>query len=242
MDAFPAVTEEDVATGMVAFCTPAPSAAKRMLSLGAGSEEPRPFWSQSRVEKSRIDATAPEKRLVCKVYQKLGEWIGRWGADPSDAPIARNEEWFGKNRNSPIREIAAQLLGLSSSTVGNYWKEMQGGRGVLTSAKPRGPAKKSASDLAIRGYKPEEGSLYDLIKGRMADVHASGQVNTSRNLLRWATEDADGPMLPRVGERFFREILARLGFDDTKRRKLIVAARRKPYVVRWRKAYCWRRS
>ena len=113
MDAFPVVTEEDVAMGMVAFCTPAPSAAKRRLSVGAGAEEPRPFWSHSRVEKSRIDAAAPEKILVCGVYQKLNEWLGRWKGDPSDVPVARNEEWFANNRSGPIREIAAHLLGLS---------------------------------------------------------------------------------------------------------------------------------
>ena len=140
MDAFPSVTEEDVAMGMVSFCTPVPSRAKRRLSVGAGSEEPRPFWSQSRVEKSRIDATAHEKRLVCKVYQKLNEWLGRWKGGPCDAPVARNEEWFANNRCGPIREIAAQLLGLSSSTVGNYWEEMQDSKGALTSANPRGPA------------------------------------------------------------------------------------------------------
>ena len=61
VDAFPSVTEEDVAMGMVSFCTPVPSRGKRRLSVGVGSEEPRPFWSQSRVEKSRIDATAHEK-------------------------------------------------------------------------------------------------------------------------------------------------------------------------------------
>ena len=73
MDAFPSVTGDEVAMGMVAFCTPSPMAAKRRLSTGAGAAETRPFWSQSRGDKSRIDATAPEKRLVCKVYQKLNE-------------------------------------------------------------------------------------------------------------------------------------------------------------------------
>ena len=201
-----------------------------------------PFWSQSRVEKSRVDATAPEKRLVCKVYQKLNEWLGRWEGESIDHPVTRNAEWFAKNRHGPIRGITAHLLGLSSTNVGNYWEEMQDSGGVLTSAKPRWPARKSAEDLAIKGYKPEEGSIYDLIKGRMAAVRESGKVNTSRNLPRWATEDDDGPMLPRAGERLFGEFLARMGFGFTKRRKLIVAARRKPYVARWRNAYCWRRS
>ena len=73
MGAFPVDTYEDVAMGLVAICTPSPMAAKRRLSTGAGAAETRPFWSQSRGDKSRIDAAASEKRLVCKVYQKLNE-------------------------------------------------------------------------------------------------------------------------------------------------------------------------
>ena len=217
MEAFPVATDEEVAMGMVAFCTPAPREANRRLGAGEDAAETRPFWSQSRCGKSRIDSTAPEKRIVCKVYQKLNEWVGRWKGESSAHPVTRGEEWFAKNRDGPIREITAHLLGLSSTTVGEYWEGMHDSGGVLTSAKPRGSAGKSAEDLAINGYMPEEGSLYDLIKGRMAAAHESGEVSKSRNLPRWATDDEDGPRLPRVGERFPREILARAGFEYTKR-------------------------
>ena len=71
----------------------------------------------------------------------------------------------------------------------------------------------------------------------MAAVRESGEVNTSRNLLRWATDDEDGPMIPRAGERFPRRILARMAFGYIKKRKLIADARRKPYVSRRRNAY-----
>ena len=104
---------------------------------------------------------------------------------------------------------------------------MQDIGGVLTSAKPSGRSEKSAGDLVINGYKTEEGSRYDLIIGRMAAVRESGKVNTSTNLLRWATVDEDGPRLPRASERFRREILARMGFAYTKR-QLIVSARGNP--------------
>ena len=84
--------------------------------------------------------------------------------------------------------------------------------------------------------------MYEVIEDRISYVHSAGKVNTSRNLLRWATEDPGGPNFPHVGARSFRKILARLGFGYTRRRKLIVAARMKPYVARWRKAYCARRA
>ena len=100
----------------------------------------------------------------------------------------------------------------------------------------------SAGDFSIKGRRPEEGSLYDLIKGRMDAVREFGKVNTSRNLPLWAAEDEDGPRLPRASEMFRRKILARLGFEYTKRRDRIVCARRRPYVARWRKAYCWEKS
>ena len=107
MGAFPAVTDEEVDMGMVAFCTPAPRKARRRLGAGEDRAETRPFWSQSMFGKSRIDAAAPEKRLVYKVYQKLNEWVGRRKGESSDHHVKRNEVWFAKNRNGPIREITA---------------------------------------------------------------------------------------------------------------------------------------
>ena len=88
--------------------------------------------------------------------------------------------------------------------------------------------KKRAGELATKWDMPEEGYLYDLIKGRVAAARESGDGNTSRNLLRLATDVEDGPMLPRAIERFFREMSDRLGFAYTKRMVPIVAARRDP--------------
>ena len=65
-------------------------------------------------------------------------------------PVLPNADWFASNPHGPIRGIAAELLGISPTTVGKYWKGMQCGGGVLVSAKPRGPAKKSAVDMAIK--------------------------------------------------------------------------------------------
>ena len=236
------VEEEDVALGKLAYCTPAPSRAKRGRQEAGLAADERPWWAPERDNGTRTDATATEKRLVCKVYQKLNEWVGRWGAEDADAPLRRNDTWFAENKNGPIRNIASQLLGLSSATVGKYWKEMQENSGILSAAKPRGPQRKNVEDLAIKGASPRDRSLYDIIKDRISHVHSTGHVNTSRNLLKWATEDPDGPQFPNVSARFFRKVLCRLGFAYTRRRKLIVAARRKPYVLRWRKAYCDRRT
>ena len=158
---------------------------------------------------TRTDATANEKRLVCKVYQKLNERVGMWGAEDADAPLRRNDTWFAENKNGPIRNIAAQLRGLSSSTVGKYWKDIQENRGILSAANPRGPQGKNVEDLAIKGAAPGDRSLYDIIKDRVAHVRSTGHVNSSRNLLKWETEGPDGPKFPNVSARFFREILSR---------------------------------
>ena len=126
------------------------------------------------------------------------------------------------------------LLRLPRATIGKYWEEAHDSGGVLTPARSRGRAKKSAGDLASKGYKPEDWSIYDLIKWRTSAAHESGKANGARNLLRWATEDEGGPILPRASERLAREILARLGIGYKKRMNLIVASRGNPYVSRWR--------
>ena len=232
MDAWPDVTGEDVAAGKVAFFTPAPPSGKRRRASTEGESMSRPWWADERDPKSRLDATATEKRIFCKVYQKHNEWLGRWATDDDTIPIRGNEDWFMENQSSPIRNIAAQLCGISHKTLGKYWGEMQAIGGALTSARPRGPGKKNVEDLAIRGFKPGWGSLYDVVRRRMADVRARGMVNSPENLLYWDTEGPDGPRLPCATPRFFRKILARLGISYARRRKLVVAARRKPYVLR----------
>ena len=119
------MVDGDVAFGELAYCAPAPSRAKRGRQDADLAADERPWWAPERDMGTRADATATEKRLARKVYQKLNEWVGRWGAEDSDAPSRRNDTWLAENKNGPIRNIAAQLLGLSSATVGKYWKEMQ---------------------------------------------------------------------------------------------------------------------
>ena len=94
--------------------------------------------------------------------------------------------------------------------------------------RPAGHPGKAREIWLFKGYNPEEWSLYDLIKGRMAAARESGEANTSCKLLRWATEDEDRPRIPRAGEGFPRKIIARAGYEYTKRRKLVVSARRHP--------------
>ena len=138
MDAWPDVTGEDVAAGKVAFCTPAPPIGKRRRASTEGVATPRPWWAEERDPKSRLDATAAEKGIYYKVYQKLNEWLGRWAADDDTVPIQRFEERFLENQSSPIRNIAAQLCGIGHQTLSRYWGEMQASGGALTSATPRG--------------------------------------------------------------------------------------------------------
>ena len=118
--------------------------------------------------------------------------MGRGKGGDAAWPLCRNEQWIQENANSPIREIAAQLCGLSSSTVGRYWEGAQEVGGALCSAKARGPVKKNASEIAIRGYIPDGESLYGVIRKSKQEAHSDGRINTSRNLLRWETETKTG--------------------------------------------------
>ena len=124
--------------------------------------EERPWRPPGRDTGTRTDATATEKRLLCKVYQKLNERFGRWGAEESDAPSRRNDTWFAENGNGPIRNIAAQLLGLFPATVGGIGGDA-GNDGILAAATPRGPPMKNVDRLAIKGAAAGDRSIYDII-------------------------------------------------------------------------------
>ena len=69
---------------------------------------------------------------------------------------------------------------------------MQENDGMHTAADPRGQQKKNIEDIAIKGDRPGDRSLYDIIKDRVARAHSAGHVNASRNLLKWAAEDPGG--------------------------------------------------
>ena len=138
----PDVAAEGVDRGKVYYCTPVPPRAKRSRKEADASSSGRPWWVPERDMGSRPDAAATEKRIVCTAYRKLNEWVGRWGADAGDSAIRRGDTRFAENQHAPIREIAANLRGVSAATVGKYWGEMQGNQGVLTSEKARGPAGK----------------------------------------------------------------------------------------------------
>ena len=114
-----------VAAGKVAFWAPAPPSGKRRRASTEGESMSRPWRADERDPKSRLDATATEKRISCKVCQKLNEWLGMWAADDDTIHIRRNENWLMENQSSPIRNIAAQLFGISHKTLGKYWGEMQ---------------------------------------------------------------------------------------------------------------------
>ena len=132
-----------VAVGRSAYCAPASSRAKSGEKEAGFPADERPWWAPGRDMGTRTDATATEKRISRKVCQKLNDWVGMWGAEDADAPLRRNDSWFAENKNGPIRNIAAQLLGLSSATVGKYWKEMQENSGILAAAQPSGPQRKN---------------------------------------------------------------------------------------------------
>ena len=66
---------------------------------------------------SWADAAATEKRIVRNVFPILNERVGRWGAAPVDAPLRRKYTWISRKKKGHIRNIAAQLRGVSSATV-----------------------------------------------------------------------------------------------------------------------------
>ena len=103
MDSPTVVADEGAAMGTVAFCTPAPRAAKRRPCAGEDAAETRPFWSQSRCAKSRIGAAESEKDSLQGVpkarrmaWPTEGESVG--------APISRNDEWLAKKKTDRSAE------------------------------------------------------------------------------------------------------------------------------------------
>ena len=101
------------------------------------------------------------------------------------------------------------MCGVGRAAVGKYLKEHKEGGGVLRSALPRGPVKKDPMKIALKSEMPNGETLYDAILGRVEAAHREGRVNTSRNLLRYLTVDADGPPPPgRFCARFQEEIEA----------------------------------
>ena len=164
----PAVATDDVAQGRVAFCVPAPQRAEAQADTGHVVVETRPWWAPERDMCSRLDATAVAKKIVRKVYQGLNERIGgRRPVEAGESPIRMEEDWFPANRRRPARRIAAELCGIASATVGKYWKVMQDNQGVLTAAESRGPQRKHAEDLSIKGFAPHEGTQRDALKKRI---------------------------------------------------------------------------
>ena len=151
---------------------------------------------------TRADA-ATEKRIVCKLYQKLKERGGSWNAEDAAAPMRRIDTWPTDTKNCPIRNIASHLFGISSSKVGEYRGKMKGNDGILAAENPRGPpgGRGGIEDLAIKGAAPDDRSLYDIIKGRISHAHSTGHVNTPRNPLKWGTSDPGGPKSPNVSAR-----------------------------------------
>ena len=94
----------------------------------------------------------------------------------------------------------------------------------------------------MENQQPDIGSLFGLLRRRIADVRKSGMVNARSNLLNYVTEDPCGPRLPSVFPILFRRKNAQMGFLRCRRRKLIIAEMSKPYVTRRMTAYCIRRA
>ena len=69
--------------------------------------------------------------------------------------------------------------------------------------------KKDRMEIMAKNVEPANGSLYDVLQRRIADVRKSGMVNTCGNLLRYVTEGPSGPLLPSVCPGVFRMNLAR---------------------------------
>ena len=182
MAEFPTISDDDVAFGKVAFCTPAPRQNKRRLGSGEDAAARMPFWAPERGGSARVDATAAEKRLVCKVYRKLNDWLGRRKGDFPGAPVLPNADWFASNPNGPIREIAAEPLGgilkYSGEVLGGDAVRRRGTR-VRQTAGPSEEKRRRPGDKRIQaGW----GSTYGRIKRRMESVCEPGRVNASRNL------------------------------------------------------------
>ena len=67
---------------------------------------------------SIADATATEKRLVRKLYQKLNDRDGRWGAADADSSLRRNDRWFAGNKNGRLETSHRIYAGYRLSHLG----------------------------------------------------------------------------------------------------------------------------
>ena len=235
-----AASAAEVDAGQIAFCAPAPTKPKRQRlsapAAAAADDQARPSWAPQEREAARKGLSAHEKRLTCKARQSVASLVAS-----GDGPLLRNEAWFSENRGGPVRKIVATLCGVGATTAGSAWREMNEGGGVLRAAVERGPKRKAASAIAMKGATPGGATLYDVVKERIEDCHKRGFVTTATNLLRYVTLDPAGPQLPSVCPRVFRRKLQQMGLTRARTRKVIVAARAAPYVAQWRKAYCERR-
>ena len=233
-------SREDADASAFAFCTPAPSTAKRRRPSGRsgnlGTPAPRPEWAPAKNSNSRKDLSAFEKRTIRKVRDDLESMLKE-----DESPLHRNADWFRANPGGPLRKMVSQLCGVGQTAVSRCLSEASKSGGVLRSSAPGGRKKKDPMEIKMKDVAPDGESLYDVLQKRIAYIHKEGRANTRRNLLKFITEDPDGPGLPAVCPRVFRRKLAQMGFTHSRKRKLVVAERPKPYISRWRTSYCRRR-
>ena len=105
--------------------------------------------------------------------------------------------------------------------------------GVLTDAKARGPKGEHFEDLYIMGGLSDDRSPYELINDRAECAHSTGHAKKSRNLLTRESEDPGGRNFPNAGRRFAERSPQGMASSSKGAWGHIVAARRKPYGVRW---------
>ena len=187
----------------------------------------------TRATHGRSDAVAVEKRLIVKVYVRLKNMIYA-GRSKADAMLVKGPGWpIGR---SQLAHVVGYLTGTGERSVGAYWQEALENRCTLRDPRPHGPKRLKAAEVQA-----EEPDVYAELLSRISDVHASGRVNTVKKLHYFLSGDEAGPKLPDLGPRRVRALLRRLGFAYDGVRKLIVSDRAKPYIIKWRKAYCARR-
>ena len=137
------VSGDDVALGKVAFSPSAPRPNTRRIESGGKRGRTKALLGAIQGREQYGRCRSGGKRLFRKVYRNLNDWLGRRKGGFPGARVLPNADWFSPNPRGKIREIAAQILGISSDTVCKYWKEIQCGGGSSCQPNRAAPRRKA---------------------------------------------------------------------------------------------------
>ena len=106
------------------------------------------------------------------------------------SPLHRNADWHRAKSSGPMRKIASQLCGVGQTSVSMCVAEDARRGGALRSSAPGGIEKKGPMVVKMKDVAPDNGSLYDFLRKRIADIQKSGRAIPRTNLLKYILQMA----------------------------------------------------